>query len=68
MAAIDSYKQLSLKIFKINKNGKKIPHHLVLETYLYIFERSNIYMKDFIINILINVVSSDINSGWEIIY
>jgi hypothetical protein len=68
MAAIDSYKQLSLKIFKINKGEKKIPHHLVLETYLYIFERSNIYMKDLIINILINVVSSDINSGWEIIY
>jgi len=35
---------------------------------LYIFERSNIFIKDLIINILQNVVSNDINSGWEIIY
>ena len=40
----------------------------MLETYLYIFERSNIFIKDLIINILQNVVSTDISSGWEIIY
>jgi len=74
MAAIDSYKQLSLKIFKIKPsqnaiNIKKnnctgINHTKVLETYLYIFERSNIFIKDLIINILQNVVSNDISSGW----
>ncbi len=40
----------------------------MLETYLYIFERSNIFIKDLIINILQNVVSNDITCGWEIIY
>ncbi len=35
---------------------------------MYIFERSNIFIKDLIINILQNVVSNDISSGWEIIY
>lgn len=35
---------------------------------MYIFTRSNIFIKDLIINILLNVVSSDISSGWEIIY
>ncbi len=70
MAAIDSYKQLSLKIFKIKPKShhKTIDHSRVLSTYLYIFERSNIFIKDLIINILQNVVSSDIVSGWEIIY
>ena len=71
MAAIDSYKQLSLKIFKLKQSSlqnQTINHSQVLQTYLYIFERSNIFIKDLIINILQNVVSNDINSGWEIIY
>lgn len=41
MAAIDSYKQLSLKIFKIKPHHKEnftsINHSRVLSTYLYIF-------------------------------
>jgi hypothetical protein len=39
-----------------------------METYLYIFERSNIEMKDLIMNILLNVISIDMQEGWEIIY
>lgn len=70
MAAIDSYKQLSLKIFKLKPTSfpHVIDHSFILETYLYIFQRSNIFTKDLIINILQNVVSNDIDSGWEIIY
>jgi hypothetical protein len=39
-----------------------------MSVYLYVFERSPPYTKDLIINILLNVVSKDLKSGWDELY
>lgn len=39
-----------------------------MNVYLYVFERSPAYIKDLIINVLLNVVSRDMRSGWNEIY
>jgi hypothetical protein len=40
----------------------------VLALYLYIFERSNVTGKDFIVNVLLNVVGKDVKQGWDVVY
>jgi hypothetical protein len=66
MSAIDSYKQLTLKMMKLNQ-GKEgnVSHQELMSVYLYVFERSPPYTKDLIINVLLNVVSRDLKSGWD---
>ena len=65
MSAIDSFKQFTMKAFKLQEG---VDHGQVMDAYLYIFERSNSFMKDLLINILLNVVSKDMNSGWDSLY
>lgn len=65
MSAIDSFKQFTIKVFKLS-NG--VDHGQVMDAYLYIFERSNAFMKDLIVNILLNVVGKDMKSGWDSLY
>ncbi len=40
----------------------------MLALYLYIFERSNVTGKDFIVNVLLNVVGKDVKQGWDVVY
>lgn len=69
MSAIDSYKQLAMKMIKVNPIEEgHINHAELMNVYLYVFERSPAYIKDLIINVLLNVVSKDMRSGWEEIY
>ena len=63
MSAIDSYKQLTMKIVKLN--NPQILHKEILEIYLYVFERSPSMLKDLVTNVLLNVVCRDINDGWD---
>lgn len=63
MSAIDSYKQLTMKILKLNNTH--IRHRELLEIYLYVFERSPAMLKDLVTNVLLNVVSKDIKEGWD---
>ena len=65
MSAIDSFKQFTMKVFKIERG---VDHGQVMDTYLHIFERSNAFMKDLIVNILLNVVGRDMKSGWDSLY
>lgn len=65
MSAIDSFKQFTMKAFKLQTG---VDHGQVMDAYLHIFERSNSLMKDLIINILLNVVSKDMQSGWDSLY
>lgn len=39
-----------------------------MNVFLYVFERSPAYIKDLIINVLLNIVSKDMRSGWDEIY
>lgn len=39
-----------------------------MDLFVYIFERSTLEMKDLIANILLNVITSDLRSGWESLY
>lgn len=63
MSAIDSYKQLTMKILKLK--NPQISHRELLEIYLYVFERSPAILKDLVTNVLLNVVSREINNGWD---
>jgi hypothetical protein len=72
MSAIDSLKQLTMKMIKLKSkkqmNEYEINHTELISIYLYIFERSPSYIKDLIINILLNVVCREMRSGWEELY
>lgn len=67
MAAIDSYKQLLMKIIPLNYNIEKdckIALGLMLEVYFQVFERSNSFIRDLIVNILLNIVNPKLEHGW----
>lgn len=66
MAAIDSYKQLTLKLFKLHEEA--VPHEAIMDTYCHIFERSCLEMKDLIANVLLNLITPDMRGGWESVY
>lgn len=69
MPAIDSYKQLTMKMLRLNTSQEgHINHTELMSVYLYVFERSPAYIKDLIISVLLNVVSRDLKSGWEELY
>jgi hypothetical protein len=59
MSAIDSYKQLTMKILKLHalSGGSPVDHNDLIAVYLHVFERSPSKIKDLIINVLLNVVS-----------
>lgn len=63
MSAIDSYKQLTMKMLKLD--SWQINHTELMNLYLYVFERSPAYIKDLIINILLNVVCREMKAGWN---
>lgn len=66
MAAIDSLKQLTLKLLKLRNEA--IRHDALMETFLHIFERSCLEMKDLIANVLLNLITVDLRGGWESLY
>ena len=66
MSAIDSLKQLSLKLVKLRIEA--VPHDALLSTFLYVFERSGVDMKDLIANVMLNLITADLRGGWESIY
>lgn len=68
MSAIDSYKQLTMKMLKLNSKVNNINHTELLNVYLEIFERSSAFIKDLIINVLLNVVCKEMKSGWNEVY
>lgn len=70
MSAIDSYKQLTMKILKLHALDENSPinHTDLMSVYLYAFERSPAKIKDLITNVLLNVICKEIKSGWNEIY
>lgn len=66
MPAVDSLKQFALKLVKLRIEA--VPHDALLETFLDVFERSGVEMKDLIANVLLNLITSDLRGGWDSIY
>jgi hypothetical protein len=66
MAAIDSLKQLSMKLVKLRMMA--VPHDALISTFLYVFERSGVEMKDLIANVMLNLITSNLRGGWDAIY
>jgi len=66
MAAVDSLKQMVLKLLKLREEA--VPHEALMETFLHIFERSCLEMKDLIANVLLNLITAELRDGWEAVY
>lgn len=66
MSAVDSFKQMVLKLLKLQEEA--VPHEALMDTFLHIFERSCLEMKDLIANVLLNLITTDLRDGWESIY
>lgn len=66
MPAVDCLKQLGLKL--ISQRIQAIPHDALLSTFLFVFERSGVEMKDLIANVMLNLVTNNLRGGWESIY
>ena len=66
MSAIDSLKQLAMKLVRLRIEA--VPHDALFECFLYVFERSGVEMKDLIANVMLNMITSSLRGGWDAIY
>lgn len=67
MAAVDSLKQVVLKLIKVPES----PHFeqkKYMSLFVDIFDRSNEIMKELIVSILGMCVGKDLKSGWEVVF
>jgi hypothetical protein len=53
-------------LFKLR--DEPVQHEAIMETYLYVFERSCLEMKDLVANVLLNLITPDMRGGWEPVY
>jgi len=66
MAAIDSLKQLTMKLMRIPED-EVLQQRQFLEPFQYVYDRSGPTMKELIINIIGMLVCKEMNTGWEVI-
>lgn len=67
MAAIDSLKQVTLKLMRLPENPP-FEQKIYMSPFLDVFDRSNATVKELIVSILGMCIGKDLKSGWDVVF